>query len=101
MIDDLLSKTSHLSPEKFFFSPEYEQIKECIKEINFNHLQRIGNELPEFKKKMALILKTNKYFTLAFLMVPKEDKFVWHDHPHMNAFNRHIFGKMCIKSLSK
>ena len=50
---------------------------------------------------MALILKTNQYFTLAFLMLPKGDKFTWHDHPDMNAICKYAFGSFDVKALDQ
>lgn len=56
--------------------------------------------MPELPDITAIILKADKLYTLAFLMIPEGKYFGWHDHTQMNGISRIIAGRMKIRSLN-
>ena len=49
---------------------------------------------------MALVLKSNKNFSLVFLIIPEGKEFKWHDHEEMNGVSKCLFGQVQIDRLN-
>jgi proteasome lid subunit RPN8/RPN11 len=51
-------------------------------------------KLKELPGIYAMIIEKNKFFTLAFLMMPENSVIGWHSHPKMNAISKCLFGEI-------
>lgn len=71
-----------------------------IEQIKLNSIEEAFSQLPPIPEITAFILKSSKEFTLAYLMIPENKCFGWHDHAKMNGISKIVSGNLIIKSLN-
>ena len=43
---------------------------------------------------------SNEFFTIYFIILPKDKYFTWHDHPEMNGFIKCLFGELKVSKIT-
>ena len=72
-----------------------------MEKIHINEIEEHMDGMNNPETIIALPLSIEKYFTLFFVIVPKDQEFNWHDHPKMTGFTKCVHGKLKITSMDK